>query len=105
MTTTTTPRRARGATRSSVKFGNLLDAIGRMDEDDRLALHNAIVEATSAEELRALAAAVRKGMAESVARAKEEAAAHEKAADLVEKVSGLDDTHRTALVKLLEPRD
>lgn len=93
----------RGPTRSGVKFGDLLDDLGEMPQEDRDDLLDALRGGATAKSMRALAKSERQTLKEHVADKQAEIDAHEAQADLLARIETLSPLHRAALVKTLEP--
>ena len=100
---TTPAKPGRGPTRSGVKFGDLLDDLGEMPQEDRDDLLDALRGGATAKSMRALAKSERQTLKEYLADKQAEIDAHEAQADLLARIETLSPLHRAALVKTLEP--
>lgn len=97
------PKPGRGPTRSGVKFGDLLDDLGEMPQEDRDELLDALRGGATAKTIRTLAKSKRQSLKEYVADKQAEIDANEAQAELLARIETLSPLHRAALVKTLEP--
>lgn len=103
VTTIAGTRSGRGPTRSGVRFGDLLDDLAAMPQEDRDDLLDALRGGATAKSLQTLAKSLRKGLKDYVADKQAEIGAHEATAELLARVDALSPLHRAALIRTLEP--